>query len=458
MRFGGFLRGVTRRPPPMARSPATVQVEDQGAHTLVFSGISVGLGFLLNVMITRAFGPAGKGVLDLSATTAALFALVLGCSANAAVTHVVALEGGLSRRLLAPLFGLGGAAGLLAGAVLGFGAATAQRAGLLPRAGAGFWTWYIAVTVAVSVWSGGFRGGLIGLGRMVLINRTETVTRLLYVVALGSLILGAPMVLRPLRPEHFAVASLAIALLITAFYLGRLARHLRPGPVPWRALLAFSLPVHATNILHFLNHRADVFFLSAVRGIDEVGIYTLAVSFSQLILLVSSAFAQPLLPQVSAGTDPAATALIAARICRLYLALSTAAAALLALAVPPLLPLVFGRAFGGSTLPLLILLPGVVAFGLVNILISYFAGSGRGSLNFGISIVSVIVTLGGNAWLAPKLGAIGAALVSSASYGLAAALSGCFFVRCTGLSAARSFLPRGSDWRAASAAVRRVHP
>lgn len=442
----------------MAGTLAASELENQGAHTLIFSALSVGLGFALSVLITRVYGPGGKGVLDLTAATAGLFSLVLGCSANTGATHISAQQRGLSEKLLLPLLGLGAFAGILTWSALRLGTAEAEHLGLLPAVDAGFWARYIALAVMVSVWSGVLRGSVVGLEGLVFINRTEAVTRLLYVLALLALILGARVETRILRPGHFAVASLVIAAVFVAVYFWRLLPRLLAGPAPWSALFAFSLPVHATNVLHFLNHRADVFFLSAVRGTDEVGIYTLAVSFSQLILLVSSAFAQPLLPQVSAGTDPAAIALTAARICRLYLALSTVAAVLLALAVPPLLPLVFGRAFGGSTLPLLILLPGVVAFGLVNILISYFAGSGRGSLNFGISVVSVIVTLGGNAWLAPKLGAIGAALVSSASYGLAAALSGCFFVRCTGLSAARSFLPRGSDWRAASAAVRRVQP
>jgi O-antigen/teichoic acid export membrane protein len=442
----------------MSGTLAANELENQGAHTLIFSALSVGLGFALTVLITRVYGPGGKGVLDLTAATAGLFSLVLGCSANAGITHISAQQRGLSRKLLVPLVGLGAIAGMLTWSALRLGTAEAEHLGLLPRVDAGFWAGYIAFAVVVSVWSGVLRGSVIGLGGMVFINRAGAVTRLLYVLALLALILGARTESLILLPGHFAVASLVIASVFIAVYFGRLMPRFLAGPAPWPALFAFSLPVHATNILHFLNHRADVFFLSAVRGTDEVGIYTLAVSFSQLILLVSSAFAQPLLPLVSVGTDPAATAMIAARICRLYLVLSTVAAVLLALAVPPLVPLVFGRAFGASTLPLLILLPGVVAFGLVNILISYFAGSGRGSLNFGISVISVVVTLGGNAWLAPKLGAIGAALVSFASYGLAAALSGYFFVRCTGLSAARSFLPRGSDWRTASAAVRRFQP
>jgi O-antigen/teichoic acid export membrane protein len=123
-----------------------------------------------------------------------------------------------------------------------------------------------------------------------------------------------------------------------------------------------------------------------------------------------------------------------------------------------LLPLVFGRAFGASMVPLLILLPGVVAFGFVNILISYFAGIGRGSLNFVISVISVIVTLAGNAWLTPRLGAIGAALVSTVAYGLAAVLSAFSFRRGTQRFPGCSFLPRSADWRSAVAAVRRFHP
>jgi len=442
----------------MVSESAPPRLEDQGAHTLVFSAVAVGLGFALNVLITRTFGADGKGILDVATTTATLFALVLGCSANSTVTHLVARENGLPRRLIPLLLALGGVAGLLAAFLLTGGSVAMKRLGMLPPTDPGFWSPYIGAVVAVSIWSGALRGCLVGTGGMVLVNRSELATRLSYVLALAGLLAAARFGHPRTQPAHFALASLAIAGGVVAWYAVRTARFFRAGPIPWRPLLAFSLPVHATNILNFLNHRADVFFLSASRGTAEVGVYTLAVGFAQLILVVAAAFAQPLLPQVSAIGDARAAALATARICRLYLTLATSAAIGLALAVPPLLPLVFGPTFAKSGPPLLMLLPGVIAFGLVNILISYFAGIGRGRLNFGVSLISVTITLGGNAWLVPRLGAAGAAMVSTASYGTSALLSACLLGRYAQCSAVRLLCPRQADWIAAFSAVSRVRP
>jgi O-antigen/teichoic acid export membrane protein len=70
-----------------------------------------------------------------------------------------------------------------------------------------------------------------------------------------------------------------------------------------------------------------------------------------------------------------------------------------------------------------LLIPGVVAFGLSNLLISHFVGVGRPRINLYISIVSALATLLGNALFTPRWGALAAASVSTFSYMLSALLS-----------------------------------
>ncbi len=221
-----------------------------------------------------------------------------------------------------------------------------------------------------------------------------------------------------------------------------------PAAAFWPVLLATALPVHATNILHFINQRADVFFVQAFHGVTEVGLYTLAVSLAQIVLLVSSALAQPLLPQVSAAASPGDAAAAAARLCRQFVALGLVAGVALAVGAKWLVPLVFGRDFSRSLPALLVLLPGMLAFGLTNLLISYFVGVGRSGLNLWISLATLAVTVAGNAWLTRRFGALGAAVTSTLAYGVAGLLSVTGFARHSGLSVLAAVQPTGADWRA----------
>src|SRR6185503_9003769 len=112
-------------------------------------------------------------------------------------------------------------------------------------------------------------------------------------------------------PQSFALVGVAAAAAVAVFAFAVFLRLPSPASRPpssshfWSALLAVSLPMHGNNILQFINQRADVFFVQAWHGSGEVGRYALAVSLAQIVLLIASALAQPLLPRVSAARSPA---------------------------------------------------------------------------------------------------------------------------------------------------------
>lgn len=434
----------------MQATATSPSLERQGTHALFTTGISVALGLALSVLVARTLGPAGKGILDVTGATAALFTLVLGGSLNAGLTHLIARHGAIPRGLTLQLalWSAGAAALVTVGLVVR--PALAARFGLLPTGDHRFWISFIVVSVAFGIWGAGLRGIVIGRHALITANRIDVSIKTALLLAYVALAVA----LVP-DPKFFALAGAGAAVVLPLALIVALRGPRASVPGLWPALLATALPVHSTNILHFINQRADVFFVQAFHGATEVGLYTLAVSLAQIVLLVSSALTQPLLPQVSAAASPAAAAAAASRTCRMFVAIGLIAGVLLAAGAKWLVPLVFGRDFSGSLPSLLVLLPGMIAFGLTNVLISYFVGIGRSTTNLWISLATLVVTVAGNFWLTRRYGALGAAATSTLAYGLAGALSLLAFARHSGGSALAAVCPTRADWHDTATIVSR---
>jgi O-antigen/teichoic acid export membrane protein len=434
-------------------STESAKFERQGAHTLITTALAVALGLLLSIVAARTLGPAGKGVLDLTSATAGLFTLLLGLSLNVGITHLVARRGQMPAGLPWQMAWWSAGAGLLTALLLVCWPEFSTRLGLLPFHDHPFWIGFVAVTVTFGVWGTGLRGVLVGEQRLVTVNRIEVAVKAALLAGYAGLALTLPA-----NPQLFALVGIGGALVLPFFFLGSLRGPVGPAAKTWPALLALALPVHGTNILHFFNQRIDLFFVQSYHGSSEVALYALAVSLAQVVLLLSSALAQPLLSQVSTTGDAADTSGLTARTCRMFVALGLAVAAALALGSGWLVPHVFGRDFSGSLPALLVLLPGMIAFGLTNIIISHFVGIGDGRINLWISLAAFVVTLAGNAWLTPRYGALGAAVTSTLAYSVAGGLSVAVFLRRAGGSAVRLLWPGLADWKGAVALVTRFRP
>jgi O-antigen/teichoic acid export membrane protein len=117
---------------------------------------------------------------------------------------------------------------------------------------------------------------------------------------------------------------------------------------------------------------------------------------------------------------------------------------------------VYGEEFRESIVPLLILLPGVVAFSLVNVLASYLAGVGKPRLNMAISVASLCVTVAAGFTLIPVLGAVGAAMVSTLSYLTGTVLTVRVFAKLSRTAVRDVVLPTAGDFALSMALARSV--
>ena len=422
---------------------SSAQIERQGMHTLVATAAIVCLSFGSNVLLSRALGPSGKGVIDLANATTALFSLVLGGSLAAGLTKVVAQHRGVPAVLARPLTIWMTLAVLLTTGWLASAPQLSIRLGLLPAQPGWFWIVYLSIAIMLALALAQIRGALVGLQALIGVNRIEIGVKAatLVMFALLPLLSGA-------GTKAFALAALAGNAGMTFAFALLLRWRWKPATSgSWHELLQFSMSLHGANVLYYVTQRIDVFFVQAQHGSSEVGIYALAVTLTQILLLASNAFALPLLPSISAQSDPAVATGATSRVVRLYLSLSVIGAIMLAAVMSWALPLVFGVAFAPSLMPMLILLPGVIAFGLTNILISYFFGRGHARYNLALSFSGLIITIVGNMALTPRFGAIGAAITSTIAYTWSGVLALAGLARFGKLTWREIMQPRMSEFR-----------
>jgi len=160
--------------------------------------------------------------------------------------------------------------------------------------------------------------------------------------------------------------------------------------------------------------RSDIYFVNLFRGLQEVGLYSLAVGFSDGILLIISSITLVLFPKISENQEQSLdTTLKVSRFSSLivafiiFLTLIFGKYAIL---------LLFGLAFIKSILPLFILLPAIYFLGINSFLTQFFASRGYPWITVLLWLPGLIVNVILNIIYIPIYGAIAAASTSLLAY------------------------------------------
>jgi O-antigen/teichoic acid export membrane protein len=161
--------------------------------------------------------------------------------------------------------------------------------------------------------------------------------------------------------------------------------------------------------------QLDLVILPAVLVATDIGFYAVATSTATVIYLIFGRLGQIVLP-VAARRDATSAVAFIARAMRRVLVGAAFAALALALIAKPLLVTVYGREFDESLVPLLILLPGSVAWSAYRIVASGLQGMNRPGQTSRAQITATVVTLVGLALTLRPWGIRGAALTSSVAY------------------------------------------
>lgn len=423
--------------PPSARSGA------RDAAFLVSSQLVAAVSTLgTGIVLARTLGPAGKGFVDVTLASAALLQMLLGLSLGSGIFYHAARGGIDHRRAVGATIGFSLISCALVAVVLPANATDPLVRWLLPSSTPVQAAWLVVALLGVLQLQQCLQGLAKGRGHFVAFGASEVTTRT------GALLLvGALAVASTTSPAPYVLAFLIAAATATLFLAADGIRGPAPGKeLPVRAIVGYSLPLYAGNLVQFLNYRLDVFFVKASLGLDGVGRYTVAVWLAQTIWLVPNALAALVLRSAAADPTSPDTRQLIALLTRGCLLLSATCAAGIALLAGPGVRAVFGADFDASVPALLLLLPGVVLFAPVVTLSAYLNGLGRQSLTTWVACGSLLITVAMNIILIPRLGIEGAALASTASYSASAAATVWLVLRVSPeLTLAMILLPRWSD-------------
>jgi O-antigen/teichoic acid export membrane protein len=191
----------------------------------------------------------------------------------------------------------------------------------------------------------------------------------------------------------------------------------------------------------FLGSEGGAFVLNANLPLAMVGIYSVALSVSRLVLQVSIALRTALQPRLVAGEQDSAA--VTTRVTRHGLLWMFVLACALAIG-SPLASAVFGREFEGVGPVLVLLLPGMVAYGVWQLLASHLLRIGRRGFLAATAWLFGLASIALQAVGAQLFGLPGAALGLSLAYVVATIVVLVAFVRTSGRPA-RELLPVPGD-------------
>jgi len=274
--------------------------------------------------------------------------------------------------------------------------------------------WLVVLIIPISLLSSFFRNILRGKGDITNYNKIKISEGIISLVAvIIFLLMFKKGIFGAVLSYILAIAG---ACLLSVFLVKKIAQirfFLNKNLLKDSAV--YGGKVYLANALSFLNYRLDMLLIAMFLVPAAVGLYSIAVSIAEKLFLLSGTLATVLLPKVSAISSFEADNLTP-RVTRHIFFIMIIASLVLAVLATPLIKLLFGQAFLPSVLPLLILLPGIIAFGVGGALTADLGGRGRPEFAFYSSFACLIVNVALNILLIPRWGISGAAFASTISY------------------------------------------
>lgn len=376
--------------------------------------VSTGLSGIASIVIARELGVTGRGRWAVISSLAVLVATIASSGLPIAASYASARARGSERArtvqaaltLSAVLALLAGAGYLAAAAIIHLpaGAAAVVTALAIPVTSVCYTVAQrLTLTASPMSWYAWAQisGSLVTLLAVVVLGVTTHLTVLMVIItSVGGQVVGTAVSLTALDRHEALGPWLGIS-------IRSAARMLRP-------YLGYAVITFATLSLTQIVQRVDVLLVSGYRGPRAAGLYSVAVSFNDLLLVVPGALGYVMFRR-GARSAPAhfSEALVVLR----WTAAFAVVASLFTLVLADrLVRLLFGSAYHGSVEPLRWLLPGAIAFSIQSVLSNYLASRGRPRIVLVAWLTGAVIGIGSDLFVIPAYGIVGAAIVSSVSY------------------------------------------
>lgn len=365
------------------------------------------LTFAAGVITARSLGPHGRAQLAVAVAVPGVFGVVgvLGfdnANARFAGRSHSAFRQAVWRSLV--LSAAGGSV-MAAGWYLAGGRWPGIRLGLDPRLAA-----ISAALCPVSLLLTLLGAAEIGRGRIGLYNRVALLPAVGYLAGVALLLVTGRLTVAGCVLACAAGQLVAVIGLLAA---SATRVHDDGERVGLRRYGGYALRAYLPNLAQYGMLRMDVPLIQALAGTGAVALYAVALPVAEGVMLLPTAVALVIFPQVTAG---ALGRKAAARIGWAVVAATAVLAGAVAVAGPVLIPAVYGGAYRASVPVVWCMLPGLVLFSAGRTPQAYLAATDRLNRIIVATTAALVAGLVGLLVLTPRFGAAGAGAADSAGY------------------------------------------
>ncbi|MCD1115675.1 MATE family efflux transporter [Chryseobacterium turcicum] len=187
-------------------------------------------------------------------------------------------------------------------------------------------------------------------------------------------------------------------------------------------MLEYGWKTQLSAFIQFLNYRLSFYFLESFEGIAAVGIFSIGITFSEAIWTITRSIAVVLYSDV-VNSENREESIVKTK-SSLKLSFTLMLIFVLGILIIPgfLYTQIFGNEFGETKQIMLLLVPGIFAIAVSDMIGYYFSGIKELKILNIKSIVGLLITVGFSFFAIPKWGIWGACLVTTSSYVVSAAI------------------------------------
>jgi O-antigen/teichoic acid export membrane protein len=207
-----------------------------------------------------------------------------------------------------------------------------------------------------------------------------------------------------------------VSTLLVAAVLAKTGLTWRVRVSEMRESLRFGMKTFMMTVLGRVHERIDIFMLAALLGDPtQIAYYAIAKGVVHQLQVLPNAMGKVAYPHL-AGLENRDAAQFASALTRQGTLFMLPASVVLLVAAPYLIPFMYGEEYAASTIPFLLLLPGIVLLGTDRVLVRYFTATDQQMPNVITRAISLAVNVVLNWLWIPTWGISGAAAAALVSY------------------------------------------
>jgi len=405
-------------------------------------GTNVGVAVLsfVSVLITaRSLGAVGRGEIALLTTVAFLTAQVASFGVQQSNANLAARHPARSPALAGTSIAIALVAGALAALVLGGLASVVPdlRGGALPSLFA-----LALASVPMLILQVYLQQLVIAQYGFLWSNGAWLLTPLVNVVVNGVLALTGALTVG-LALSSWIAGQLLTTIVLAVAVARTLGGYGRPSAALAREVLTFGVKAHLGRVMLVGNYRVDQWILGAIAGPRQLGLYSVAVAWSEALFFLPTALTMVQRPDLARDSHEQAGPRAAA-VFRLTAAVTLVSAVGMIVLAPFLCVTIFGEPFRGSVDMLRVLALGAIGVAALKLLGNALTAQRKPMLETAAIGSAFAATLALDFLLIPDHGGIGAAIASTVAYSFGGVAVSAIFLRALG-GRMRDLLPRRDE-------------